>query len=290
MKSEIYVKPFKKYSAIWIFAVLPFHPITKKSVYGLLHAAWKNFYIIQQKQKMHLTSIPLISVDHPLDSKIPFIPKNIRIYMDFVNFFCRIMRMLIQRLKKEGYKASKETVEFISSLYQNAGEIYSHALSTTKRPFYIGKPKFLVIHLFDPHYLCVPSLHVAIVAGVWAKIREILSKTDLSDEEKKLILDEIYTGSVAITESVLLVKQHSINCVAGALYLLSASHSKGFFTEDDVEKFVHCLFANDNYVEEEDKEKIRKHIISMYTDLMDKKISQTEWQKPLHDWLDSYKA
>ncbi|MBQ5999073.1 MAG: hypothetical protein IJL70_06340 [Treponema sp.] len=290
MKAENYVKPFKNYSATWIFAVLPFHPITKKSVHELLYAAWKNFYIIQQKQKLHITRIPLVSVDHPLDTKIPFVPKNIKIYMDFVDFFCRIMRMLICQFQKEGYQASNKIVDFIRELYQNAGTIYSHALSTTNRPFYIGKPKFLVIHLFDPHYLCVPSLHVAIVLGVWAKVRQLTARMNITTTEKESILSEIYKGSVAITESVLFVKQHSINCVAGALYMLSASHPEGFFTKNDAENFVCNLFKNDSCIIEADKEKIRNHIISMYSDLMDKKNSQTEWQKPLHDWLDNYKA
>lgn len=290
MKSEIYVKPFKNYSSTWTFSVLPFHPLTRKNAWALLDSAWKYFCVLQHKQKFHITNLPIVYVDHPLDKTIPFVPSNIRIYMDFVNFFCRIIKMFVSRLKKDGYILSAKILEFIRKLYIDAAAVYTHSLSTTRRPFYLGKPKFFMVHFLDPHYLCVPSLHVAIVAGLWAKVRELLSETELSDEEKKSILDEIYTGSVAITESVLLVKQHSINCVAGALYMLSASNPEGFFKKEDVENFVRRLFENDSYVAESDKEKIRNHIISMYNDLLGKKNSQTEWQKPLHDWLDNYKA
>ena len=290
MKSENYVKPFKKYSSTWIFSVLPLHPLTRKNVWALLDSAWEYFYMLQQKQKFHIISLPVVYVDHPLDKTIPFIPSNIKIYMDFVNFFCRIMRMFILRLKKDGYILSGKILDFIRKLYTDAASVYTHSLSTTKRPFYLGKPKFFAVHFLDPHFLCVPSLHVAIVAGVWTKVRELLIETDLPKEEKKSILDEIYNGAVAITESVLLVKQHSINCVAGALYMLSAAHPAGFFTKEDAENFVRRLFENDTFVNEADKEKIKSHITSMYSDLLDKKNSQTEWQKPLHDWLDNYKA
>ena len=109
--------------------------------------------------------------------------------MDFVWLFCRIMAMFI--VKKgitEGVRLNKKIIRFIEGLYIRGSHIYNHALSTTKRPHYLKMFKFVVIHLFDPHLLCVPSLHVAIVVGVWAKVREILSETSFSEEEKSMLL------------------------------------------------------------------------------------------------------
>ena len=142
MKSEIYVKPFKDYSSTWTFSVLPFHPLTRKNAWALLDSAWKYFCVLQHKQKFHITNLPIVYVDHPLDKTIPFVPSNIRIYMDFVNFFCRIIKMFVSRLKKDGYILSAKILEFIRKLYIDAAAVYTHSLSTTRRPFYLGKPKF----------------------------------------------------------------------------------------------------------------------------------------------------
>ena len=149
--------------------------------------------------------------------------------------------------------------------------------------------KFVVIHLFDPHLLCVPSLHVAIVVGVWAKVREILSETSFSEEEKSQILDDIYYGSIAITESVLFVKQHSINCVAGALYMLTASHDNGFFTEEDAKHVINNLFLEPEYIKDGNEIQIREYIGKMYKTLIESSRNSTDWETALYNWLDTYK-
>ena len=48
----------------------------------------------------------------------------------------------------------------IGLLYEYAGRVYSKCQSTTNRPGVIADFNFIVIHLFDPHLHCVPSLHV----------------------------------------------------------------------------------------------------------------------------------
>lgn len=290
MKTELYSKPFKKYPSIISFLILPFHPSSIKTSFSFIFTAWKSFVVIQNKQKFHITRKNVVNVEHPLDEKIPFVPSNVKIYMDFVWLFCRIMAMFI--VKKgitEGVRLNKKIIRFIEGLYIRGSHIYNHALSTTKRPHYMKMFKFVVIHLFDPHLLCVPSLHVAIVVGVWAKVREILSETSFSEEEKSQILDDIYYGSIAITESVLFVKQHSINCVAGALYMLTASHDKGFFTEEDAKHVINSLFLEPEYIKDGNEIQIREYIGKMYKNLIESSRNSTDWETALYNWLDTYK-
>lgn len=292
MKADDYVKPFGKYSHLWAFFVMPFHPKSFHSVWQLLLTAWKSFVCIQNKRKFNLTKTKIVSVDHPLDKKIPFVPENVKIYLDFVNFFCRIMRMFVKKTGiKKGMLLNIRIIDFIKSLYSNASKVYLYALSTTKRPFYLKKPKFFIIHFFDPHLLCVPSLHVAIVIGVWAKVRELLKESNFNEKDGEEILNEIYYGSIAITESVLYVKQHSINCVAGALYMLTAAYGNDFFSEEDCKKTIANFFKNADDIEEKSKNEILGYIEAMYNNLCDiNKKSQREWQNALQLWLDDYKS
>ena len=290
MKAENYVKPFGNFSHLWAFVVMPFNSESFRPVWKLLLTAWQIFIRIQNKRKLGISKIKIISVDHELDRKIPFVPENVKIYMDFVNFFCRIMRMFVKKLGlKKGMPLNIKIIDFIRTLYENATKIYLHALSTTDRPLYLKKPKFLLIHFFDPHLLCVPSLHVAIAIGVWAKVREILTENFFTAGERKQILDEIYYGSIAITESVLYVKQHSINCVAGSLYMLSSAYDENFFPEDDCKNVIQRLFSNADDISREECAQIQEYIKTTYKKLREEyKKSQGEWVKPLQLWLDNY--
>lgn len=291
MKAQDYVKPFGNYSHLWAFLIMPFNPLSFRPVWKLLFTAWKSFVVLQNNRKLGFSKIKIVSVDHKLDKKIPFVPENVFIYMDFVNFFCRIMRMFVKKLGiKKGMPINIRIINFIRTLYENATKIYLYALTTTERPFYLKKPKFFLIRFMDPHLLCVPSLHVAIVIGVWAKVRKILLENLFSTEENEKILNEIYYGSIAITESVLYVKQHSINCVAGALYMLSSAYEENFFSEEDCKTVINDLLNNSDDVSNEDKTEIQKYIKEKYTELYNEyKKSQCEWVKPLHNWLDNYR-
>lgn len=284
-------KPFFEYSAIRTFKRIFKYPITQKGVNPLVKTVISNFFTIQQKQKFKITNIPVVHVDHKLDELIPFTPKKVKIYLDFIWFIARSMDMLffkIEEQKAVDALAGFET--FFSDLYKEAGSIYSKILTTTERPKYFGTPRFVLIHAFDPHLLCVPSLHVSIVAGTYAFIRKILNSCDINEYEKENLLKESYFGAVKITESVLFVKQHSINCVAGALYMLTAAHSEGFWTEEDANNFVDSLFKDSNEIFPSDVLEIQNYIKATYKKLLENRKKSQPWQKPLLDWLKNYKG
>ena len=122
-------------------------------------------------------------------------------------------------------------------------------------------------------------------------MRDVFSQKDvfLSDEEKNSILEEIYGGAVAIIETVLYVKQHSINCVAAALYMLTFSEGKGFFSAADADKITGDLFALQDDVEASAKDEIRSYISGLYKKLASAGETSSSWQKPVLDFLRQYK-
>ncbi len=283
-------KPFAEFSAFMTFSRMFFIPENRKKLPMLAKTVTSNFFFIQQKQKFKITHIPVVHVDHKLDEQIPFVPAKVKTYLDFVWFIARTMDFLFSKLEKEkAVLALAEFEKFITKLYKEAGTIYSKTLTTTDRPRYFASPHFIIIHAFDPHLLCVPSLHVAIVAGTWAFVRKILKSTEMNEFEIQKILDEIYFGAIKISESVLYVKQHSINCVTAALYFLTAINEKNFFSEKDAENFIEKLFQDAMDIFPSDVQEIHEYMKKMYKGLLKDSKKAENWQAPIFGWLSNYK-
>ena len=283
-------KPFANFSAFKTFKRMFFIPENKKELPMLAKTVTENFFIIQQKQKFKITNIPVVQVDHKLDEQIPFVPSKVKIFLDFIWFIARTMDVLFCKLEKEkAISALADFEKFITKLYKEAGTVYSRTLTTTDRPKYFASPRFLIIHAFDPHLLCVPSLHVAIVAGTWAFVRKILKSTEMNEYEIQEILDEIYFGAIKISESVLYVKQHSINCVTAALYFLTAINEKNFFSEKDAENFIEKLFQDATDIFPSDVQEIHDYMKKMYKGLLKDYKKAENWQEPIFSWLSNYK-
>ena len=282
----------EKFSAIKPFFTMPFYQATKQACSYFLSNVWNNFFVLQQKQKFRLSKIPVIFVDHPLDEKIPFVKNKIQAYSDFVGLFLRVISLFFKKLNRHtAGKLCSYFLIFIGSLYANAAFVYRFCMTTTRRPKYKSGFKFLLIHLFDPHFLCVPSLHVAIVSGVYAFVRQAFADipdTDILPEEKERFLSEIYRGALEITESVLFVKQHSINCVASALYMVSTMNGDDFFSSDDAQQFIEKLFSESAELYEDDAAAVREYMAAMYSALIADYQTAPEWQNPLFRWIKNY--
>jgi hypothetical protein len=61
------------------------------------------------------------------------------------------------------------------------------------------------------------------------------------------LIDAAYQHAVAITESLLYIKQHSINCVAAAMYAMTYFDAL-LFPPDEARSFVDALFATPDQV------------------------------------------
>lgn len=257
-------------------------PALRKAALSVVRNAAVDFFGVQWLERLMPGRSPVASVDHDLDKMVPFTPKHIHIYMDFIPFW---IRTAAWHYRVYGWKRRRDTAWFIdgiATLYNQAATVYRVHLSTTERPFYIKRPRFALIHAADPHFACVPSLHVMIVVYSWLAFRDLMRK--YGDEEAYgAQIDELRRGALAITESILFVKQHSVNCVGAAMYTMTKLYGS-WLSIAEAERFIEDLFSV-NPVEVEAAQVIKAHILRFFRKLVEEGQSAKEWHHPLLDFL-----
>jgi hypothetical protein len=242
-----------------------------------------NFFYLQYKAVLFPKKARVSRVDHPLDGEIPFMPSWIKVYMDFSPLWIRTQAFLADVFGRAADTHIAGFVRGVGELYAFAAIVYKQNFSTTRRPFYIGKPGFIPIHILDPHLMCIPSLHVMIVILTYTKLR--LALGNLGAENK--YADEIELvrrRALDITESILYVKQHSINCIAAALYAMT-SYDRQLFPVSEAHDFVDGLFVNECPVSKLSCIAIKKHILDLYHTFLDARPEGGNWEQPLLDFL-----
>jgi len=276
-------------------------PFLRPAFFKCVPSIFYNFFFRQYRAAFLKGRIPVKNVEHPLDVKIPFVPGWVTIYLDFISFWIRVVSFYLRRYGRRAYLPVKEFIISVGILYAYAAQAYKRCLSTTKRPFYIKRPRFFLIHLVDPHLMCIPSLHVMVAIHTYTsfvKIAKVLGE----EENLKEQAQEMKNGALAITEAILFVKQHSVNCVAAALYAMSRYNPR--FTPDEASAYVNLLFgpapSSDGVpkkvrvhpsaspavrINDDDIAMIKKHIIDLYGQFMFECDSSKAWEEPLINFL-----
>ncbi|MDR0450973.1 MAG: hypothetical protein LBH26_06880, partial [Treponema sp.] len=238
--------------------------------------------------------IPVSRVDHELDEKIPFNPDWIKVYLDFAAFWIRALGFLLKRHRERAEPGLRDFLGSMGRLYAFAGEVYGRNLSTTKRPFYIRRPRFLLIHVFDPHLMCVPSLHVMVVILTYTRFADLSASLEAGNGGRAARASGVKRRAQDITEAILYVKQHSVNCVAAAMYAMT-SFDQRLFPREEAEDFLAGLFSSDGRedppvsgrrgkVKAEDGAAIRGYIGALYARFLAEGAASS-WEKPLLDFL-----
>ncbi len=270
------------------YATLPWNHYGFGPVFGFAFGPviWK-FFVPQFLEKIHLAHYPVKHVDHALDEKVPFKPEHLHIYMDFINVWIRPIAMLIKRFGIiNGSKLGGEFLRYLTYSYNEAFKMYSTSMTTTYRPA-CDLPSIKRLRGADPHFMCVPSLHIAIVCLCFSFYRMLFERENFTQEEKDLWNKELFGRAVEIGETVLYIKQHSVNCIPAALYMMTRIAPELFNPSMAVE-FINALFVNVDDVEEEDKKKIHEHIHFMYERLLLEGAMEDNWVTPVARWLDAY--
>ncbi|GHU82885.1 hypothetical protein FACS189468_7550 [Spirochaetia bacterium] len=274
----------------------PYHPFLPRLVVKILINSrlrpaalrcigliFKHFFLLQYRAALFPGRIPVSRADHPLDKLIPFSPHWVAVYLDFVAYWIRIAGFLLDQYGDRGVEPARDFIESIGKLYTFAVTVYGKNLSTTDRPRYFRRLRFLLIHGFDPHLMCIPSLHVMIVIRSYTAFRAMLRS--LGDEEALAgEISRIRRGALDITEAVLYVKQHSVNCISAAMYAMTR-FDPPLFPPEEAEGFVSGLFIKGEGMEAEDCRKIREHIGELYRRFIKEGEAAAEWEKPLLDFL-----
>lgn len=283
-------RSLKSFSPIFPYLFLMCNPVAICTNFKTFAVILKEFFFIQFFEKFHIIKIPIVHVDHPLDDKIPFTPSKVGVYLDFINYWVRPFSMLIKRIGI--YKAAlvmKKWMRNFRKLYNLAGKIYHHRLTTTNRPDYNEMIEFRQIHALDPHYLCVPSLHIATVFLVFGFYRSIFVEENFTEDEISRWQDELYKGAVEIAETVLYVKQHSVNCIPAALYMTEENFSE-YLSKEDAMKFIEDMFVIPEGFSKEDAVEVKTHIKTAFENYVTEssKFPKEEWYKPIHTFLENY--
>ena len=280
------IKPISSYSSVHPWFSLLFRFRTAKKGWKLIYTVLWDFFILQTLQKFKITKRPVIFVDTDLDKKIPFVPSKVKTYINFIPYFLKPTVMLTKRM---GYKNASpylnEYIDFISKMYKNAATIYRFCMTTTNRPNYKVGKEFKTIHAADPHLLCVPSLHVTIAAGTYAWFKNFFKLNLFDKNETKFYENELLQEGIKITESVLFVKQHSVNCIPIALYMLSSTMNKNFFSVHEADFFMSSLFNNCTEISLETRKEIQEYFKYMYERSFLEHIYENEWQECIKNWL-----
>ncbi|GHV89114.1 hypothetical protein AGMMS50267_14740 [Spirochaetia bacterium] len=236
------------------------NPALRKGTVGCVKSIFYHFFFLQYKAALRPGRLPVTAVDHPLDTEIPFTPRWVGIYLDFVAFWIRMLGFLLSRYGRLAFKPVLDFIDTMGKLYGFAAEVYTKNLSTTDRPRYYAQPRFVLIHAVDPHLMCIPSLHVMVVIRTYTKFRAILRGLG-EDARMAPQIDELHRGARDITEAILYVKQHSVNCVSAAMYAMTR-FEPALFPENEAVDFASLLFTQSGSPEASGA--VRDYIIARY--------------------------
>jgi hypothetical protein len=238
------------------------------------------FFIPQFERKFGFTKTPIVHVDHMLDDTIPFSPHYVKLYLSFTKLWIKSLLFSYREFGKRSLPEIREYINSISELYVESSKVYFRCMSTTERPRKVGGFYFKVIHLFDPHLLCLPSLHVEIVNFNFymmsGMIEKLADKPETYGEEMKYLWGQ----AVSITESILFIKQHSVNCIAAGLYILSSGSCS--FPESLAGKVIEDMFTG-----KEDQLESAPEVKQYIRELYEKFISEGK-SKPYYEVLESF--
>jgi hypothetical protein len=129
--------------------------------------------------------------------------------------------------------------------------------------------------------MCIPSLHVMVVIRTYTSFRRILRSLG-EDGPMALRIEEVRRGALAITEAILYVKQHSVNCIPAAMYAMTC-FDPPLFPPEEAADFVSRIFREPGSPER--GEAIREYIISLYRRFLAEGRTARSWKDPLLAFL-----
>ena len=227
-----------------------------------LVVVWRDFFWPQY----HLRAFPrgrvIVPVDGALDARIPFRPEIYPKYLSFVSLWIDTLGFTRARAGAAAFPLWLQFLEGLEALYLDAGAISKAHPTTTTRPAGLRGPRMALIKWVDPHYHCLPSLHILVIAYTHLKYQEWRPLLGQGPEAGAWD-DYLRKEMLEIAESVLYVKQHSVSCIAGSLFFLTARFPEA--DEAFAEAFIQALFEAENDVPAEE---IRAFIGALYRELL----------------------
>jgi hypothetical protein len=95
-----------------------------------------------------------------------------------------------------------------------------------------------------------------IVIRTYTLFKEII-KTLRLEEQFAAQAEELRRGALTITEAVLYIKQHSVNCISAAMYAMSRFDPR-LFPVEEAERFASDLFREEKNMARENVDTTRE--------------------------------
>jgi len=225
------------------------------------------------------------NIEHPLDARVPVRYEAIDTYLGFVQMWISALSYIRRR---EGRRFNGAIIDFMTGLercYVDAALVYGQCLSTTRRPEQAPNLRLAFVYAVDPHLFCVPSLHVLVVCYTYQKLADILSERGLS-ATYAVELAALRDRAAAITESILYVRQHSVNCIPTALSMLSVI-VPSYDLQESLD-FLKTLFVSDASIAPEDRSDMVDYMASLLSSLSASGPGQDERYGAIVQFLKSY--
>lgn len=222
----------------------------------------KDFFLSQSPLRPKKITPPYVWIDHELDERIAFAPEWVTPYFRFIPMWvCGVSWYRLTFGRRTNRMVTKTVLEF-RQLYKEASRVYKKCQSTTRRPPAVkGSKAFGVIHKMDPHLNCLPSLHVMVVTLAAWRISRLIREASGDDPLYYPVINSLYAEARQITESILYVKQHSVNCIPAALFAMR--HLQPGFETEFGEEFMKTLFDG-TLPQVEGRADITQHLLNLY--------------------------
>ncbi len=194
---------------------------TRKTGFKFLGTLLTKFFLPQYQSLIRVRKRKIVNVDHELDKLIPFSLEYLRTYMSFSHLWIKSIFFLYREFGNRALPLIEDYLKNITQLYKNGFDISDRCQSTTTRPGSGRHIKLKLLHWADPHLHCVPSLHVMVVCFNHLRISSIIRELSGEATGYEIELEYLRNQAVQITNSILYIKQHSINCIPAGLFALS---------------------------------------------------------------------
>lgn len=262
------------------------HPRCYGAALRILYASIRYFFFPQFETRFRPKTRPVVNVDHPLDLEVPFRPELVGEYLTFFFLWIDTALFMAREFPGDGPGRFKAHIDEAAQLYRLCGKVYLKRQSTTDRPSEAANGGFALIHGVDPHLHCIPSLHVLLVVGNWILARREWGGSGGLKEVRALAY--LRQEAIRITESILFVKQHSINCVGVSLFFLRARYPD--FDALEVERFIAALFSYEG-AQMACAQALRDYSFKVYARLWSayEKRGQCGWDKVVLAFLEEFK-
>lgn len=218
------------------------HGRTLARAIDIARAVITEFFAPQFETRLFPGLRPVVRLGHALDRRLPFRPGRLGFYLGYMGIVLKTVGFIGETCGRSAWRDAAAMLRDVCRLYYASSAVYRRCQSTTLQRLPLrADPRTLLVRLFDPHLHCVPSLHVLAMCYNYWRAEQLLQRRLPAGHPALQRIGELFDLAVEMTETVLLVRQHSVMDIGPSLYLLSRTFPG--YGEAEIRRFSAALFA-----------------------------------------------